>query len=95
MADSRTRSAPPHVEVFWRPGCPFCMALRADLAARRVKAEWRNIWEDEEAAALVRSANRGNETVPTVRVGTAFLTNPSGREVARLARAGGRHKRGA
>lgn len=86
MADSPTRPTTPPVEVFWRPGCSYCVALRADLTARRVKAVWRNIWQDDEAAALVRSVNNGNEIVPTVRVGTAFLTNPSGREVARRAR---------
>lgn len=86
MSTAKERTASDVVEVFWRPGCPFCAALRADLAIRRVNAVWRNIWQDEEAAALVRLANEGNETVPTIRVGTAFLTNPSGRQVARLIR---------
>ena len=74
------------VEVFWRPGCPFCAALRTSLRLRRVRATWRNIWDDDEARAIVTAANGGNETVPTVRVGTVTLTNPSGREVSRLAR---------
>lgn len=71
-------------EVFWRPGCPYCSALRRDLARRGVRSRWRNIWDDEEAWRFVRGANAGNETVPTVRVGSRTLTNPSGRQVAAL-----------
>lgn len=37
---------------------------------------WRNIWMDDAARLLVRAANNGNETVPTVRVGGRTLTNP-------------------
>lgn len=69
------------VEVFWRPGCPFCMVLRTDLTRRGIDALWRNIWEDDDARATVRGINGGNETVPTVRVGSVNLTNPSGAEV--------------
>ncbi|WP_459643360.1 glutaredoxin domain-containing protein [Kineococcus sp. NUM-3379] len=79
-------STTPQVEVFWRPGCPFCTRLRVDLGLRRVRATWRNIWEDEEAREFVRSVNGGDETVPTVRVGSATLTNPGGREVVALLR---------
>jgi hypothetical protein len=41
----------------------------------------RNIWDDPEAAAVVRSVADGNETVPTVRVGDVALVNPSADEV--------------
>lgn len=64
------------VEVLWRPGCPYCSALRRDLNRRGVPARWRNIWEDGRAQELVRAANNGNETVPTVVVGDRTLTNP-------------------
>lgn len=69
------------VTVYWRPGCGFCSGLmrsldRAGLAHRR-----RNIWEDDEAAAFVRSVAGGNETVPTVTVGDRALVNPTGDEV--------------
>ena len=74
----------PAVEVFWRPGCVFCVALRADLALRGIAAKWVDIWEDDDAAAFVRSVNSGNEVVPTVRVGGHVRTNPSGRDVAAL-----------
>lgn len=73
-------------EVLWRPGCPFCLKLRVSLRVLGVQAEWRNIWEDDAARALVREHNGGDETVPTVRVGERWLTNPSAREVRRLAR---------
>lgn len=72
------------VEVFWRPGCPYCFALRRDLARLGVIATWRNIWEDAEARAFVCSVNAGAETVPTVRVGSRTLTNPRGAQVAAL-----------
>ena len=45
---------------------------------------WHNIWEDPDAREFVRSANAGNETVPTVRVGSRTLTNPGARQVAAL-----------
>lgn len=70
--------------MFWRPGCPYCAALRAGLAREDVAATWRDIWLDEDAAAIVRQVNHGNETVPTVRVGASYLTNPSAREVREL-----------
>lgn len=70
------------VEVFWRPGCPYCAALRRTLRRRRIPATWRNIWTDDQARALVCAANGGNETVPTVRVGERTLTNPSWSELA-------------
>lgn len=76
--------SPPAAEVFWRPGCPYCTMLRRDLSRRGIDATWRNIWEDDEARHYVRSVNRGNETVPTVRVGERTLTNPSGGQVAVL-----------
>lgn len=73
------------VEVYWRPGCPYCSSLRRALARRGVAASWRNIWDDEEARELVRTANDGAETVPTVRVGSRMLSNPRAVDVARFA----------
>lgn len=82
IPEPTAESSQPVVEVFWRPGCPFCTALRIDLGRRGIAAQWRNIWQDPGARALVREINNGNETVPTVRVGSVQLTNPSGHEVA-------------
>ena len=66
----------PAVEVFWRPRCPYCAALRRELDRRGVPASWRNIYDDAAARSLVRAANNGNDTVPTVRIGDHISTNP-------------------
>jgi mycoredoxin len=68
-------SAP--VTVYWRPGCPYCHRLRADLRRIGLPTREVNIWEDPSAAATVRSIADGNETVPTVVVGDTGLVNPS------------------
>lgn len=84
MTTNPTDAAPATAEVFWRPGCPYCMSLRQELQRSGTEATWRNIWEDDEARAFVRSVNNGNETVPTVRVGGKVATNPSGSQVAAM-----------
>lgn len=82
------------LEVFWRPGCAYCIALRRTLRRYDVPATWRNIWSDDEARETVRAVNRGDETVPTVRVGATTVTNPSWRELAPLlGRTGDQHDR--
>jgi len=80
-------------EVYWRPGCPYCSALRRDLSRRGVPARWHNIWTDADARAFVRSANSGSETVPTVRIGSTTLTNPRGGQVATLVTGGAGDRR--
>jgi len=65
------------VTVFWRPGCPSCMRLRARLHRAGINVDEVNIWEDPAGAAFVRSVAGGNETVPTVRIGDHALVNPS------------------
>ncbi len=77
-------AAAPTVEVFWRPGCSYCAALKSDLARRGIAAVWRDIWVDRDARAFVRSVNHGNETVPTVRIGERTMTNPTGEQVCDL-----------
>lgn len=72
------------VTFYWRPGCVFCSSLRHKLVRAGVALDERNIWEDPDAAAFVRSVARGNETVPTVVVGDVPLVNPSGAEVLAL-----------
>ena len=37
----------------------------------------RNIWENPDDAAIVRSIADGNETVPTVIIGPVGMVNPS------------------
>ena len=67
--------------LYWRPGCPYSARLRARLRLAGIPFDAVNIWEDREAAAIVRSVNDGNELVPTVRIGDRFMSNPSFREV--------------
>lgn len=69
------------VRVYWRPGCMFCGMLRRKLHRTGLPLEEINIWEDPSAAATVRDIANGNETVPTVVVGTRAMVNPSAREV--------------
>ena len=71
-------------DVYWRPGCPYCAALRRDLLRLKVPTRWHNIWDDPDDRQFVSSVNIGNETVPTVRVGSTTLTNPRAEQVATL-----------
>ena len=64
------------VVIFWRPGCVYCLRLRASLGRNGRRAHWVNIWRDPEGAAFVREHNHGNETVPTVLLNGEVLTNP-------------------
>ena len=72
------------VTFYWRPGCGFCVMLKQRLVAAGVRLDERNIWEDPEAAAFVRSVARGNETVPTVVVSGTALVNPPAQQVLEL-----------
>ncbi|MFE7531738.1 glutaredoxin domain-containing protein [Kitasatospora sp. NPDC057542] len=62
--------------VYWRPGCKYCLRLRLRLGRAARRLHWVDIWSDPEAAAVVRAANDGNETVPTVVVNGRPHTNP-------------------
>lgn len=73
------------VLVYSRPGCPFCTSLRAGLRKHGVRFDEVNIWEDEQAAATVRSLAAGNETVPTVVIGSWSAVNPSAEAVREAA----------
>lgn len=85
-----TDNAPPDgslsqhpVTVYWRPGCGFCSSLLRGLDRQGLDYDRVNIWEDPDGAAFVRSVARGNETVPTVRVGDVALVNPTSTDVLR------------
>lgn len=71
------------VVVFWRPGCIYCLRLRTALGAAGNKAEWVNIWQDDDGRAFVRQHNDGNETVPTVILADGVVTNPPPARVRR------------
>lgn len=65
------------IEVMWRPGCPFCTRLRGSLRRRGIDTKDIDIWSVPDAAARVRAATGGDETVPTVFIGERALVNPS------------------
>ena len=79
--------ATPTIEVMWRPGCPFCNALRRGLNRAGVETTEHDIWSSPPAAARVRKATGGDETVPTVFVGAHALVNPSVQQVVDAVRA--------
>lgn len=72
---------PRDITFYWRPGCGFCMLLERNLSKLGLPLDKRNIWEDVDAAAAVRSIANGNETVPTVVVGAREMVNPSVHDV--------------
>lgn len=84
-AVTTTHEPHPEITVYWRPGCPFCMVLKGSLARAGVTTTRVNIWDHPEAAAVVRRAAQGNETVPTVEVGGRFLVNPTAGQVLEAA----------
>ncbi|MFE5730527.1 glutaredoxin domain-containing protein [Streptomyces sp. NPDC056528] len=62
--------------VFWRPGCKYCLRLRARLGRDADRLLWVDIWRDPAGAAAVRAVNDGDETVPTVFVAGRPHVNP-------------------
>jgi mycoredoxin len=62
--------------VYWRPGCPYCMRLRARLGRDARRLHWVDIWADPDGAASVREVTGGDETVPTVIAADRSFINP-------------------
>lgn len=62
--------------VFWKPGCLYCMKLRVGLGMRGRELSWVDSSVDEQAQAVVRSANGGDHTTPTVMSQGETRTNP-------------------
>ncbi|HEX5201925.1 glutaredoxin domain-containing protein [Paractinoplanes rhizophilus] len=86
-AEARSRSAADgRPIVYWRPGCPFCMRLRAAIGRDAHRLHWVDIWSDPEGAASVRAVADGNETVPTVIAGGEAMVNPQPERVRELVR---------
>jgi mycoredoxin len=87
-AEARARSAGDgRPIVYWRPGCPFCMRLRASLGRDARHLHWVDIWADPDGAASVRTVAGGNETVPTVITHDEAMVNPPPERERALARA--------
>lgn len=84
MNETAAESTPQQIDLYWRPGCGFCSALRRGLDRLGVVRVEHDIWEHPEGAAVVRQYANGNETVPTIVVGDTGLVNPSPVEVLAL-----------
>ncbi|WP_432559007.1 glutaredoxin family protein [Granulicoccus sp. GXG6511] len=79
-AEARTRLAPGHAVVLWKPTCAYCeQLLRAVGDDSRVT--WVNVWADPAANRAVRDVNDGNELTPTALVGSGVMRNPSRAEL--------------
>lgn len=70
-----------HLVLYWRPGGPYCIALKAKLLLAQINYRPVNIWSEPDASRRVRDANGGDELVPTVHIGDTFLGNPTLRQV--------------
>jgi mycoredoxin len=64
--------------MYTTPWCGYCHRLKSQLDREGITFEIVDIEQQPEAAAIVESANNGNQTVPTLVYadGTAH-TNPS------------------
>jgi mycoredoxin len=78
-------SQPEAIQLFTRPGCGISASLARRLDGLGFPLEFHDIWSDASAAAFVRSVARGNETVPTLVVGSTVLVAPSVRQVITVA----------
>jgi glutaredoxin len=74
------------IDFYWRPGCGFCSLLRRGLDKAGIERVEHDIWADPDAAAIVRSVARGNETVPTVVIGDIGMVNPTAKQVVAVLR---------
>ena len=90
MSPAATESAG-RIDLYWRPGCIFCRSLRRQLDRIGLERVEHNIWDDEEAAAIVRRHAAGHETVPTVVIGDIALVNPKAKDVLAVADAEAPH----
>jgi len=70
--------------------CGYCHRLAGQMDREGIECSVVDIEADPEAAALVEQVNRGNRTVPTVRVfppdggSEVVMTNPSLSEVKQV-----------
>lgn len=62
--------------VLWKPGCTYCIWLRVRLGLSGRRMSWVDSSVDERARAVVRSANGGDHTTPTVIFRNETRTNP-------------------
>jgi mycoredoxin len=62
--------------ILWKPGCAYCIRLRAVLLLTSRRAFWVDSSLDGNAEVLVRSQNAGDHTTPTVVFRDQTRTNP-------------------
>jgi mycoredoxin len=73
-----TASRESSLTIYSTVWCGYCTRLKRQLEREGVPFVEVDIEDDQEAAAFVEQANRGSQTVPTVRLpdGTT-MTNPT------------------
>ncbi|HEV7208931.1 MAG TPA: mycoredoxin [Mycobacteriales bacterium] len=77
-----TDAAAPAVTMYSTPWCGYCKRLKAQLGRAGISWAEVDIEADPSGADIVRTANGGNETVPTlVFADGSALTNPSLKQV--------------
>lgn len=81
MSTPADGTVPEGIDLYWRPGCGYCSALRRQLDKYGIERREHDIWQDPASAEIVREVAGGNETVPTVVVGDVALVNPSARQL--------------
>lgn len=68
--------------MYTTPWCGYCQRLKGQLLREGITFDEVDIEQHPEAAAIVESANDGNQTVPTlVYVDGTAQTNPSVKQV--------------
>jgi mycoredoxin len=77
MDATPTAPGPDDLVVYYKPGCPFAIRLRAALTLYGVPFTSVRLREDPTAAAEIREVTGGYEISPTVRIGTNYLPNPT------------------
>jgi len=54
------------VTIYTKPGCPFCMAAKADLKLKRVEYTEYNVKADAQRLEEMLQLNGGQRKVPTI-----------------------------
>lgn len=54
------------VTIYTKPGCPFCIAAKADLKLKRVEYTEYNVKADPERLEEMLQLNGGQRSVPTI-----------------------------